>query len=385
MTATRPSLSGGSEVDVPLVMDERIIGVLVVESAEPDAFGDEDFEILTAAAQQAAIAVGRARLLRAERQRVEEQQALLETTAALSSDLELSRVLQTVLERAVTLLGVTGGEVAIYEEDTRQLVIVASQNIGKESTGTRLEVGEGAVGTVAQTGEPLIIPSYHEWLGQSAQYSDVTVHSVMAAPLLIGRRLVGALAMVHSDPARVFDQEDLRRLNLFAPQAAVAIENARLYTAAQRERQYFETLVLNNPVAIVTLDRDYNIVSCNPAFEALYGYSRAEVVGRNLDQLVSDETTMSEAEAYTRKAQHEPVRGIGRRRRKDGAMVDVEILAVPVIVEGEQAGPHGALPRHHGAPERPAGRGARQRGQEPVPRQHEPRAADPAQRHHRLQ
>ena len=247
-------------------------------------------------------------------------------------------MLQTVLERAITLLGVTGGEVAIYEEESRQLVVVASQNIGKESTGTRLQVGEGAVGTVAQTGEPLIIPSYHEWLGQSAQYADVMVHSVMAAPLLIGRRLVGALAMVHSDPARVFDQEDLRRLNLFAPQAAVAIENARLYTAAQRQRQYFETLVLNSPVAIVTLDRAYNIVSCNPAFEALYGYPRAEVLGRNLDQLVSDATTMSEAEAYTRKAQHEPVRSIGRRRRKDGAMVDVEILGVPVIVDGEQVG-----------------------------------------------
>ncbi|NIR43074.1 MAG: GAF domain-containing protein, partial [Gemmatimonadetes bacterium] len=65
----------------------------------------------------------------------------------------------------------------------------------------------------------LIIPSYHEWLGRSSKYADVTVHSVMAAPLLIGRRLVGAIATVHSDPARVFGPEDLRLLNLFAPQA----------------------------------------------------------------------------------------------------------------------------------------------------------------------
>jgi PAS domain S-box-containing protein len=335
--ATRVS---GSEVDVPLTVDGRTIGVLVVESAETEAFSEEDLEILGAAAQQAGIAIGRARLLEAERQRADEQKALLETVAALSSDLELSRVLQSVLERAVTLLRVTGGEVAIYEEDTRELVVVASKSIGKESTGTRLRVGEGAMGTVAGTLEPLIIPSYHEWLGQSGQYADVLVHSVMAAPLLIGRRLVGALAMVHSDPARVFDAEDLRRLNMFAPPAAIAIENARLYTAAGQQRQYLETLVSNMPVAIVTLDRNDNVTSCNPRFEELFGYTRAEAMGRNLDDLVTDETTRAEALAYTQQAnaKRQSVHGMGRRRRKDGAPVDVEILAVPILLDDEQVG-----------------------------------------------
>jgi PAS domain S-box-containing protein len=196
------------------------------------------------------------------------------------------------------------------------------------------------MGTVARTLDPLIIPSYHEWLGQSAKYSDVMVHSVMAAPLLIGRRLVGALAMVHSDPARVFDQEDLRRLNMFAPPAAIAIENARLYTAGRRERQYLETLVINMPVAIVTLDRNDNITTCNPAFEELFGYTRTEALGKNLDSLVTDETTRAEALVYTRQAQAlgESVHGMGRRRRKDGAAVDVEILAVPLMVDEQQIG-----------------------------------------------
>ena len=335
--ATRVS---GSEVDVPLRVDDHTIGVLVVESAETDAFTDEDLEILEAAALQASIAIGRARLLETERRRADERKALLDTVAQLSSDLELSRVLESVLERAVTLLRVTGGEVAIFEEETRELLVVASKSIGKESTGTRLQVGEGAMGTVAKTLEPLIIKSYHEWLGQSGQYSDVMVHSVMAAPLLIGRRLVGALAMVHSDPARVFDEEDLRRLNMFAPPAAIAIENARLYTAARRERQYLETLVFNIPVAIVTLDRDDNVASCNPRFEELFGYTRTEALGRNLDDLVTDETTRAEALAYTQQAnaKRQSVHGMGRRRRKDGAPVDVEILAVPILMDEEQVG-----------------------------------------------
>jgi PAS domain S-box-containing protein len=333
-----PSLASGSELDVPLRVDGNTIGVLVVESSEPNAFGEEDFEILTAAANQASIAIGRARLLAEERQRVDEHKALLDTMADLSSDLELPRVLQAVLNRAVTLLGVTGGEVAIYEEQVKQLVVVASENIGKDSTGTRLALGEGAMGHVARTRESLIIPSYHEWLGRSGKYADVTVHSVMAAPLLIGRRLVGAIATVHSDPQRIFGPEDLRLLTMFAPQAAIAIENARLYAAAQRQKQYFEELVSNSPVAIVTLDTNHNVVSCNPAFERLFGYSQREAIGRNLDELVSTEDTRREAVEYTRQALDRPIHGIGRRRRQDGNLVDVEVLGVPVIVNGERVG-----------------------------------------------
>jgi PAS domain S-box-containing protein len=333
-----PSLASGSEVDVPLRVDGKTVGVLVVESSEPNAFGAEDFEILTAAANQASIAIGRARLLAEERRRVDEHKALLDTMADLSADLELPRVLQAVLNRAVALLGVTGGEVAIYEEGSQQLVVVASENIGKDSTGTRLSLGEGAMGHVARTREPLIIPSYHEWLGRSVQYADVTVRSVMAAPLLIGRRLVGAIATVHSDPSRVFGPEDLRLLNMFAPQAAIAIENARLYAAAQRQKQYFEELVQNSPVAIVTLDTSQNVMTCNPAFEKLFGYPQVEAIGRNLDDLVATEATRSEAEQYTQQALSRPVHGIGRRRRKDDTLVDVEVLAVPVIVDGARVG-----------------------------------------------
>ncbi|MFV1987122.1 MAG: GAF domain-containing protein [Gemmatimonadota bacterium] len=333
-----PSLASGSEIDVPLVVDGRTIGVLVVESAEPAAFGPDDFEILTAAANQAGIAIGRARLLEAERERVEEHRALLDTMNDLSSELELERVLEAVLARAVTLIGVTGGEVAIWDDDSNELVIVASERVGVDSLGVRIGLGEGAMGHVAQTHEPLIIPSYHEWLGKSEQYEDVLVHSVMAAPLLIGRRLVGAIATVHSDPDHVFDDEDLRLLNLFAPQAAIAIENARLYTAAQQQREYFETLVRNNPVAIVTLDAQHEIVSCNPAFEDLFGYATEEAVGRQLDTLITTEETRSEAIGYTTQALDRPIKGIGRRNRKDGSIVDVEVLGVPVVADGERVG-----------------------------------------------
>ena len=330
----------GSEVDIPLRVDDRSIGVLVVESAEPDAFSGADFKVLSAVADYAALAIGRARLLINARRRADEQQALLDTMADLSGELELSKLLHAVLGRAVALLGVTGGELAIFEEETQQLHVVASAGISRDSTGTRLALGEGAMGKVAVSHEPLIIPNYDQWAGRSTKYSDVrdTVQAVMVAPLLIGQRLVGAIASVHADPTRHFGPDDLRLLQLFAPQAAIAIENARLYTDAKRQREYFAAVVANSPVAIVTLALDGRITSFNPAFETLFGYTLEESLGRELDSLINDERTLAEAHAYTSQATSTTAKGIGKRRRRDGTLIDVELAGVPVAVDGKNVG-----------------------------------------------
>ena len=324
----------------PLAIAGRLVGAIAFMDANPRReFGDDDLRLLQMFAPQAAVAIDNARLLTAERRRAEEQQALLETMKDLSGELELARVLQGVLERAVGLLGVTGAELATWDADARELEIVASHNMGTDAVGTRMALGEGAMGQVAETKQSLIIPRYQEWASRSAQYTQSTVQSVMAAPLMIGSRLVGVIASVHSDPSREFGAEDLRLLELFAPQAAIAIENARLYTEARQQRQYFAELVRNNPVAIVTLDTAHDVVDCNPAFEHLFGYERNEVLGRQLDDLITTPETRSDAVSYTEQAlRQRPVKTITQRRRKDGTMVDVEVLGVPVIVDGKPIG-----------------------------------------------
>ena len=329
----------GCEVDVPLIVEGKAVGVLCVQSREVDAFGKPDFEILTAAANQASIAIARARLLVEERKRADEQQALLDSMSDLASALELPRVLRAVLNRAVKLLGVTGGQVAIYHEETREMEILASEIEQGDYVGTRLKFGEGAMGTVARTREPMLIQNYDEWSGRASAYSDVNIHSVMCAPLLIGKRLVGSIATTHSDPKRIFGADDLRRLTLFAPQAAIAIENARLFTIADRQKQFFEAVVEASPVAIVTLDLHANIAQLNPAFERVFGWTAAEVLGKNLDSLITTPETFEEARNYTNTAvAMQTAKGIGKRKRKDGTFIDVELFGVPVVVSGERVG-----------------------------------------------
>jgi len=330
----------------PLLIAGRLVGAMAFMDKNPQRrFNDDDMRLLNMFARHAAIAIDNARLFTAERRRSSEQDALLETLKDLSGELELSKVLHRVLERAVTLLGVAGGELATWDSVRRDLEIVASHNMGTNAVGTRMAIGEGAMGRVAETHEPLVIPSYQEWISRSEKYTQSVVQTVMAAPLMIGSRLVGVIAAVHSDPSREFGNEDLRLLELFAPQAAIAIENARLFTESKRQQQYFEELVRNSPVAIVTLDTSHDVLSCNPAFETLFGYKEQEILGHNLDDLITTAETRVDAMGYTRQTlARNAVKIISQRRRKDGQLLDVEVLGVPVLIDGE---PHGLMALYH--------------------------------------
>ena len=106
-----------------------------------------------------------------------------------------------------------------------------------------------------------------------------------------------------------------------------------------QQKQFYQALVDNSPIAIVTLDQQHRILSCNPAFESLFGYTKDESISQHLDNLISTPVTWYEASGYTQKVlQGEPVKSTGKRRRKDGRLIDVNIYGVPVLVEGDQIG-----------------------------------------------
>jgi GAF domain-containing protein len=154
--------------------------------------------------------------------------------ADITTELELPSLLRAIVERAAGLLDATGGELGLYEDASQEVRIVVSHNLGDGFVGTRHALGEGAMGHVAQTGEPLIIEDYRTWEGRAPQYADLCVHASLNAPLAVGRRLVGVISIATADPARQFGPADLHLLNLFAQQASIAIENARLFGEAER-------------------------------------------------------------------------------------------------------------------------------------------------------
>src|SRR5438270_11452278 len=141
----------------------------------------------------------------------------------------------------------------------------------------------------------------------------------------------------------------IRPVLLFATIGAVGLvvvrqivtiwDNAHLYQEVHNQKQYFEALMNVCPVAVASTDLNGNIAACNPAFEKLFGYTQAEILGCNLDALVSPPQYRAEANSYsTRTQQGEFIHSTTRRMRKDQSLIDVEVLGAPVLVEGRKVG-----------------------------------------------
>jgi len=105
-----------------------------------------------------------------------------------------------------------------------------------------------------------------------------------------------------------------------------------------RERQYLSAVNLNNPIAIVILDKQEKVESCNPAFEQLYGYTIAEIVGKKIEDLLSIQKERDEANVFIQQIKLKPTRVIRERATRNGTMVTLEISGASVIVNEEPVG-----------------------------------------------
>jgi diguanylate cyclase (GGDEF)-like protein/PAS domain S-box-containing protein len=226
-----------SELCVPMKAGDRVIGVINAESRRHGAYKQSDERLMMTFAGQLATAIERIRLVEAEHKWVESLEALRTTMTDISSELESEKLLHTIVKRAVELVGATGGHLGLLQSNEDEIEIVVSHNMGRESVGKRLSLGEGVMGRVAKTCVPLIVSDYQTWEGRSAKFATSPSHGVVAAPLLAGRHLVGVISISDVDPTRQFSGSDLRLLNMFAQQAAIAVENARLF----REIQHLAT------------------------------------------------------------------------------------------------------------------------------------------------
>jgi diguanylate cyclase (GGDEF)-like protein len=222
-----------SWLGVPLIFHEKVIGMLALDSTTPGFFTLDHARLTSTYADHVAIAIDNARLYTQEKRRLEEADVLRDTLTDLSSELELPRLLQAILERATSLLHAAGGQLGLYETDLDDIVIVASHNMGHDYSGNRMQIGEGATGIVAKSQRPLTIDHYQLWENRSPNYTNTNWHAVTSAPMMIANRLVGVITIGDKNPNRVFDQDDERLLYLLTQQAAIAVENARLYQSVK--------------------------------------------------------------------------------------------------------------------------------------------------------
>ncbi len=331
-----------SFLGVPILAGGKAIGVISVQSTrEEDVFNEDDRRLLSTIAANAGAAIRTARLHAETLHRAREMATLAEVGREISSSLDREVVLERIAQRAEQLLAAQTSAVFLMDKDGRSMrAIAAVGRMADQIKSDRIELGQGIVGALAQearaefvndmTRDPRALPI--------PGTEEISIERLMAAPLLKGDEVVGMLAVWRaSEP---FCEADLNFLTGLARQAAIALENARLFAEIEAEKQFSEALVENSPVAIMSIDDRSRVVAWNPGAEKLFGYSVQEAVGRNIDDLIANSGEIrAEAAAYSQQAARaEPVHAITRRTRKDGSFVDVELSGVPVTREGRRAG-----------------------------------------------
>lgn len=220
---------------VPLNAGAETIGALCTGSRDHNqVYTQEQLDLLQAISDQAAGAIVKARLLQESEQRAKQLATLNEITRQLSSSLELEGVLQNMLQNSIEILNCEAGSLLLADEQTDELVFrVTAGPVASNLVGQRLPSGSGLVGRSFRAREPIIsnnVQSTTDWFSGTDQRTGFTTRALMVIPLQMKDRVIGVIEVLNKKDGLPFTQDDQYLLGAFAGQAAVAIENARLYT-----------------------------------------------------------------------------------------------------------------------------------------------------------
>jgi len=173
-------------------------------------------------------------------QRVDQMTVLYKTTQDLVMERNQNKLLQKIVERAVTLLSANSGGLYLCEPEQFQVRCVVSYRTDKDFTSTVLKYGEGAAGKVAETGNPLIIDDYRTWSGRANIFEKQGFSAVLGVPIIYQGDVIGVLDILDDAATRKFNESDLKVALLFANQAAIAVTNARLIEQVQNHSAKLE-------------------------------------------------------------------------------------------------------------------------------------------------
>ena len=249
-----------SEAVVPLKIEERLVGILDVQSDQPNAFGEEDLFVLRTLADQVAIAIEDNRLYRAEKARRQLADTLREMANALNSTLELRAVLDLVLSQLQRVIRCDAA--AILQWHDGHFAIVAGRGESYAAPDRCLTAAEDA-----ELRQLVAEPKPRAFEGARAGNP-----SSLAVPLLVKERLIGALILERRGEPKRYSDEETAVVSTFANQAAVAIENARLYEAEQRRARELATIAEVSQRVASILDLDELFVQVVELVRKEFGY-----------------------------------------------------------------------------------------------------------------
>ncbi|MBE2222421.1 MAG: GAF domain-containing protein [Anaerolineae bacterium] len=240
----------------PLNAGADTLGVLFTYFEDPSNIPARHHQLFNVFADRTAVALDRLQTRHKLAARAQQLELINQVTTQLAATLELERLLNLILDKAIEILNTEAGTFMLTIEDTGELEFrVVRGPAGADLLGKRLPIGTGLAGSAAQTGRPLIQNKVQEdarWYGDVDPKEEFVSESILTVPLIRKNAVLGVLQVINKRNGAPFNQEDESLLTAFAGQAVIALENARLLEQTDHELQQR----VNELFMLQQLDRD---------------------------------------------------------------------------------------------------------------------------------
>jgi sigma-B regulation protein RsbU (phosphoserine phosphatase) len=227
-----------SELAVPLIAKNKVIGVLDVEAAKPNAFNEEHKRLLTLFASRIAAGIENARLYTRVSRQAKQLTLLTEISRELTSILQLDQLLKRVADLLTRIIDYEMFSILLLDSTSQVLQHRFSLRF-KESVHLKndIPIGQGLVGYAAQAGQPVLVPD----VSKDPRYimANPETRSELCVPLIYKEKVIGVLDIEHTRRG-YFNDDHVRIMTTMAGQVAIAIENATLYERIARQEKRLE-------------------------------------------------------------------------------------------------------------------------------------------------
>ncbi len=201
--------------------------------------------------------------------RISQVEAMHRVSLAVSSQTALDTVLDEITKQAVGWLDADAA--GIFLNKGTELELETVYELPRESLHTRVDIGDGVAGTVAQTHQSIFLINYgRDWRGKSELPYANDFGSMISVPLIYGGDVIGVLMVITGKNGRLFAREDVHLLELLGAQAAVAIAHSRFLQEVESGRNQLESLLVSTENPVVAVNRRFELIFVNPAARELF-------------------------------------------------------------------------------------------------------------------
>ncbi len=228
----------------------------------------------------------------AMREQVERQaqefDALSGIGKVVTSLLYIDEILAQIVSAGVNLIHAEEGSLFLLNPDNGEVYLRANRDSNESAARSlRVKVEDALITRMIQAGRPMML-SGDDLVKVK---TSCPVKSVLSAPLLVGDRVIGVLSVDHKISSRSFAEHDIHLLSTLADYAAIAIENARLFWAAENERGKLQTILRDTQDAIIVADADMRVVLANSAARAAFQLDD-DAIGQQLVDVIRNRTLL---------------------------------------------------------------------------------------------